>query len=246
MLKKSDVLNYYQLFFNTYPDKRNLSEIITSLQQYDFDKKFSMSVDEEDYHGILVSKNYLHPEQIKEWDEIPEFLSIPELEKLNEKYGNKLTWKILDSSVTDDRLLQYEKKWNVDLPDDFRTFLKSYANLRCEIECDYYEDGENEIVDLQLPLMLYNSEMSDFERDMYLEPIKLLSDLGYILIAIRDDYEWWCLDCKSGKIFAFADDDDYSDMENIVDEKKLLHLHGHIRFENFNDFLKTCFGATSF
>ena len=90
MLKKSDVLNYYQLFFNTYPDKRNLSEIITSLQQYDFDKKFSMSVDEEDYHGILVSKNYLHPEQIKEWDEIPEFLSIPELEKLNEKYGNKL------------------------------------------------------------------------------------------------------------------------------------------------------------
>lgn len=239
IVTKLDILQYYNQFFAKYPEKRYISGIIDSLERYDVAQKLSVPKLKPD--GVLVSKNYLVSEELSEWDSLPDFLSIQELKKLDNQNENKLTWKLLDSRVTSNQISDFEQRWHIHVPKELIVYITSYASLLCKIESTFIEEDVVSHVQLDIPLMLWHDELADFGRDMYLEPIQLLSDLGYILVAIRDNYEWWCLDTESGVIVGFADDDDYSDIEDPSDKEYLFRKHGKLLFNSFSDFLRTCF-----
>ena len=238
-MTKLDMLQYYNRFLAKYPEKRYISGVIDSLERYDVAQKLRVPKLKPD--GVLVSKNYLVSEELSEWDSLPDFLSIQELKVLDNQHGNKLTWKLLDSCVTNDQIFNFEQRWHIHFPKELIVYITSYASLLCKIEGTFIEEDGASHVQLDIPLMLWRGELDDFGQDMYLEPIQLLSDLGYILVAIRDNYEWWCLDTESGEIVGFADDDDYSDIEDPLDKEYLLANHGNLLFNSFSDFLQACF-----
>ena len=237
MLSKDTILEYYNSFFRRFPQKGNISGVIKNLQRYDVAHK--LNCQDSSYKGILISKEYLIKEDVDGWSDLPEYLSVQELRDLDNQHGNNLRWRLLDSTVTDKQIDEYKQRWNIDLPEEFEVFLKSYANLLCEVEISSTMDVVP--IRLKLPLMLWNNEMYDFNIDVDIEIIRLLSDFGYILIATKNDYEWWLLDSQSGKVISYTDDADYSDLDDGCDKENLFDKHGFVQFENFNDFLQACF-----
>lgn len=238
MLSKNIISHYYDTFFKQYPQKASLSGVIDSLQRYNVSHMLS-SMDS-NFKEIHISKKYLLREEISKWSKLPEYLSVQDLKEINKCHGNNLHWKLLDSTVTDAQINKYKKQWNINLPKDFEIFLKSYANLLCEIEV-FLEKGDLTPIRLELPLMLWGNEMFDFNINLDIEITQLLSELGYILIATKNGYEWWCLDSQSGEIVSYTDDDDYSDIEDCCNKEMLFERHGFVKFNSFNDFLQACF-----
>ena len=105
----------------------------------------------------------------------------------------------------------------------------------------FLEKGDLTPTRLELPLMLWGNEMVDFNVNLDIEVTQLLGELGYILIATKDGYEWWCLDSQSGEIVSYTDDDDYSDIEDCCNKETLFERHGFVKYNSFNDFLQACF-----
>lgn len=212
----------------------------------------SLGLEEEVSEEAIFSKHYLHPEELDDFDGLPEELTIDQLMKLNQAHDDQLHWKLLPSSVTDAQLSQLEDTYQTKLPQALKDYLQSYALplvfLYGKMQMDsescgaftYPDEEENEgrhmeeeetVANTQLELyrMLYGHE-PDGIQDMS----SILAGTGYFALGGYNDYYNLLLDSEDGKVMMV-------DHEYPMDSWGEVQQYGSPLFRSFDDLLRCYF-----
>ena len=237
-MKRDQIMECFNAFFEKYPEKRLI---------------YKNRLEEMEH----ISKQYLHEEDIEEWDKLPETLSAFELCKLDEKYNHTLKWKLIPTSLKEDDIIAFEKEMGLKLPVMFREYLLSYASLLNDIyvefvgSIDYYaytfnvETGKSEylyedpddvsektaVVRFDFPYLLYGDELTVFKGEDY----SLFTDFGYVYLGelAGNGQELLFLDCCTGMVVSF----DHDGYNYEAESREELAEDAWPRFVSFDDFL---------
>lgn len=135
-MTKQALKKCYELYLGRYPEKRKMDYLLKYYKE--------------------IPKQYFDPEQVEEWEQLPDIVSEEEGRKLNEKYNGELKWRLIDTSVTEEKLCAYEKEHNIKLPNQVREFLKGYAFPIWDTYIQVFSDGYYEYT--------YNFETKDYDE----------------------------------------------------------------------------------
>lgn len=134
-MTKQALKKCYELYLGRHPEKRKMEYLLNFYDE--------------------IPKQYFDPEQVEEWEQLPDIVSGKEVKKLNKKYKGELKWRLIDTSVTEEKLTEFEKENNIKLPNQVREFLKGYAFPLWEVYLQALSDDEYEYT--------YSLEKDDYE-----------------------------------------------------------------------------------
>lgn len=196
---------------------------------------------------VDISKEYLDAREIQDFHQLPEELTLDELDELNAKYKNLLKWKPLASTVSDHDISILEENWNLNIPEMLKDYLTSYAlplgfvtgQFISHIEYTYcnetkeYRDLEEDekisLLGFQLCPMLWKKEL-----DILKEENEVFEESGYIYLGTFFGNDYVFLDAESGCMIRV----DHTSIRELtregIEERSLPF------FNTFHDFLR-CF-----
>lgn len=198
-------------------------------------------------------------------EEVPEDLTVDQVFELDEKHNHTLTWKILESEVTDEQIAAFERENHVTLPRMFREYLQGYTVLQ---ECFYpkyivsedygqqgrYDQSTGEYIDYSDEELEQDEDLvGDVQLDFYCidNPCKPSSlSLGYFEKIKRmhlgnlDNGDMVLLDCETGEVQSWDHEMNNSWDAESREEFEEESMMGLFWFQDFDTFLEWVFGKT--
>lgn len=193
---------------------------------------------------------------------IPDCLTFERLFKLDEEYNHTLTWKILESEVTDGQIREYEQKNGIMLPQMFREYLQGYTVLqwnfypKCVVSngyfCSgYYEQSTGEYVDFSDEELEQNKDLiGNIQIDFYglsnptgLREYEYMENIGRIHIGTLDNGDMVFLDCDTGEVQSWDHEEIALEAESKEEFEEESEM-GAIGFRDFDAFLEWVYGKT--
>lgn len=196
---------------------------------------------------------------------IPDDLTFNKLFSLDESCNHTLTWKILESGVTDRQIAEYEQKNGMTLPQMFREYLQGYTVLqwcfypKCVVSegaysyCSgYYDQTTGERVgfsdeELEQEEVLIGNVQIDFyglSNPTGLKEYEYLKNIRQIHIGTLDNADMVFLDCDTGEVQSWDHEMsnawDAESKEEFEEESEM----GAFWFKDFDAFLEWVYGKT--
>lgn len=245
-------------------DKEKLLILYEDYLQKNENRSHVNSFDGERYR--LVDSAYLTSNSVLKDEILPRYLTAGQLYKLDEKYNHTLTWRILESDVTDEQIAKFERENEIILPKLFREFVQGYSflntrfNPKCVASKEFCTEAYHEESDSYVPFTdedwkkgeLVGNVSVDFYgisnpngllhyKEKEFPPIKVVKyiDIGYV------EGQWLSLDCETGEVTSWWHDGmagEACSKEEYEEESD----KGDFWFENFDDFLEWLFGRTEY
>lgn len=210
-----------------------------------------------------IDRMYIQHNNILMNEELPECLTFGQLCRLDEKYNHALTWKIIESDVTDGQIAEFEQENGIILPQKFREYVQGYAILqecfypKCIVSDNYYpcghynqntgeyilfrdeelEQEENLIGNVQINFFSINNPNVRL-------PYGCFEKIGMIHLGNLDSGDMVFLDCETGEVQSWDHEMNNSwDAESKEEFEKESKI-GNFWFKDFDAFLKWLFGKT--
>lgn len=247
-MKKEVLKSLYEEYLRKNPEKVYIENVTPALAKGE----------------CIESAHLRNNPEIKE--NLPKFLEWEQVRELNGRYHNKLKWEMLESDVTGEQIMAYEKENGVTLPEQFREFLQGCSFLegmfypKCMVSEDYgdcwgrYDKEEGEIIEFtdeewesdrkligNVGVYLYcNVNPNGIRRYAYYEKI------GRIWIGTLDSGDPLLLDCEFGTVESRDHETWIGALQKAGSLGEFEHLcgSGDFWFKDFDSFLKWVFGKT--
>lgn len=208
----------------------------------------------------LVDSAYLRNNQLLKGENLPQYLTLRQLDELDGKYNNGLKWDMIESDVTEEQLVMFEQKSGLTLPKQFKEFALGYSFLQGRFypECvasDFCCEGiyDKETGDF-MPFTdeeweqdgLVGNALVDFfgiSNPNGLQHFKYWKKFGFIHIGTVDNEEWLFLDCKTGEVQSWQHDEV---MLQACSEEEFRKgsREGDFWFKDFDTFFRWLLGKT--
>ena len=210
-----------------------------------------------------IDRMYIQHNSFLMNEELPECLTIGELCRLDEKHNHALTWKIVESDVTDEQIAEFEQKNGITLPQKFREYVQGYAILqacfypKCVVSedcypCGYYNQNTGEYIlfrdeELEQEENLIGNVQIDFfgiNNPNVRLPYGCFEKIGMIHLGNLDSGDMVFLDCETGEVQSWDHEMNNSwDAESKEEFEEESNM-GDFWFKDFDTFLEWVFGKT--
>ena len=242
-MKKMQLLKLYDCYLQKNPKKAYISNT-----------EFEGSIYK------LVDSAYLRNNQLLKGEKLPQYLTLEQLDELDDKYNNKLKWDMLESDVTEEQLVMFEQENDLTLPKQFREFALGYSFLQGRfypgcVASDFCCEGiyDKKTGDF-MPFTdeeweqdgLVGNTLVDFfgiSNPNGLQHFKYWKKFGFIHIGVVDNEEWLFLDCKTGEVQSWQHDEIMLQACSKEEFKKESR-EGNFWFKDFDTFLRWLLGKT--
>lgn len=170
---------------------------------------------------VLKKENIIHGD----------ILDIP-----SEMFSGDGSWRLIESTVSDEELDALERKFHITLPSLYREFLSVYFHVfeRLTGIFDDYYDEDNVEVGVDIFPQLVDNPLGIIE-DVFCQCGSLL-DCGYIPIGDLRGYGPLCIDTWDENKIVWFDHDEYYECES----REEFEEQSVLIFDNFSQFLE-CF-----
>lgn len=213
--------------------------------------------------GDRVNRLYILDNKNLTEEEVPEYLTVDHVFELDEKHNHMLTWKILESDVTDEQIAAFERENHVTLPQMFREYLQGYTVLqecfypKCIVSEDYdyqgrYDQSTGEYIDYSDEELERDEELcGDVQLDFFCidNPSKPSSlSLGYfekigrMHLGNLDSGDMVLLDCETGEVQSWDHEMNNAWDAESREEFEEESVTGDFWFQDFDTFLEWVFG----
>lgn len=210
-----------------------------------------------------VNRLYILDNKALTEEEVPKDLTVDQVFELDEKHNHMLTWKILESEVTDEQIAAFEREKHVTFPQMFREYLQGYTVLqecfypKCIVSEDYgyqgyYDQSTGEYIDYSDEELDQDEDLvGDVQLDFFginnpSEPFSLgyFEKIGMIHLGNLDNGDMVLLDCETGEVQSWDHEMNNSWDAESREEFAEESMMGDFWFQDFDTFLEWVFGKT--
>ena len=207
---------------------------------------------------IYFSKEYLRSNGLKNYSELPQNLTLSELNQLNADNNYMLRWDLLKSSVSKSDIEIVEEKLDERIPKELKNYFQSYSlpisYVYGRFSGDWFRQTYDEETDslrlvnddedvvttqLQLCPMLKGNEL-----DIFLECNYPFKGTGYIYVGTVNESYYLFVNSNNGQVICA--DEEFIDETSIKSIKLSLEQMSFVIFGSFEQLLKCYFGGYIF